>query len=166
MVYNVPKFTNLNLAVTAVAEMAQHPNIVGIKDSAGNIGQVIDLLRVCPSGFEIMIGNGPTYLSGLQVGASGGVLALANVAPRECVAIRDLVLAGRHAEAREIHFRLMPVGRAVTSGFGVPGLKAGLDLLGYRGGDPRPPLLPADEATRSTMRRILVDAGLLDDGAT
>ena len=165
MIYNVPKFTNLNLAVDTVAEMAQHPNIVGIKDSAGNIGQIIDLLRACPSGFEIMIGNGPAYLSGLQAGAVGAVLALANVAPKECVAIRHLVLAGRHAEARDIHFRLMPVGRAVTSGFGVPGLKAALDLLGFQGGEPRPPLLPADEAMRSAMRRILLDAGLLGDHA-
>lgn len=163
IIYNVPKFTYLNLAVETVATLAEHPNIVGIKDSAGNIGQIINLLRCCPADFEVMIGNGPAYFSGLQAGAAGGILALANVAPRECVAIRRLVLEGRYAEAREIHFRLMPVGMAVTSGFGVPGLKAAMDLLGYRGGDPRPPLLPADETTRATIRRILVDAGLLAD---
>ena len=161
IIYNVPKFTHLNIAPATVARLAAHEKIVGIKDSAGDIGQIIDLVRLCPAGFCVLMGNGPAYLSGLQVGASGGILALANVAPRECVAIRSLVRAGRTEEALRIQQRLMPVGRAVTSGYGIPGLKAALDLLGYYGGDPRPPLLPADGATREAMRRTLVEAGLL-----
>lgn len=161
MVYNVPKFTNLNIAPATVAQLAAHPNIVGIKDSAGNIGQIIDLLRLCPPDFEVLVGNGPAFLSGMAVGAVGGVLAVANVAPREYVAIWELVRAGRFEEARAIHFRLMPIGHAVTSGYGVPGLKAALDLLGYRGGAPRPPLLPADAATRRALQTILQEAGLL-----
>ncbi len=158
--YNVPKFTHLNLSPETVARMAPHPNLVGLKDSAGDIGQLINLRRLCPADFAILIGNAGAYLSGLQIGADGGILALANVAPRECVAIRDLVLAGRAAEALPLQFRLMPVARAVTTGYGIAGLKAALDLLGYRGGDPRPPLLPADEATRAAIRRILDEAGL------
>jgi len=161
LVYNVPKFTNLNLDPAVVAQLAAHPNIVGIKDSAGNIGQVIDLLRLCPPDFEVLLGNGPAFFSGLQAGAVGGILALANVAPAECVAIWRLVREGRDAEAREIQFRLMPLGKAVTSGYGVPGLKAALDLLGYYGGPPRPPLLPADEPVREAIRRILVEARVL-----
>lgn len=161
MVYNVPKFTNLNIAPATVAQLAAHPNIVGIKDSAGNIGQIIDLLRLCPRDFQVLVGNGPAFLSGMAVGAVGGVLAVANVAPREYVAIWELVRAGRLEEAKAIHFRLMPIGHAVTSGYGVPGLKAALDLLGYRGGAPRPPLLPADAATRQALQRILQEAGLL-----
>ena len=162
IVYNVPKFTHLNIAPETVARLVHHENIVGIKDSAGNIGQIIDLVRVCAPGFSIMMGNGPAFFSGLQAGASGGILALANVAPRECVEIWRLVGEGRHDQAREIHYRLMPVGRAVTSGYGIPGLKAALDHLGYHGGIPRPPLLPADEATREAIRAILAEAGLLD----
>ncbi len=161
LVYNVPKFTHLNIPVAAVARAAAHPNIVGIKDSAGDIGQIIELLRACPKGFSVLLGNSPAFLSGLQVGAVGGVLALANVAPRECVAIYDLLRAGRTAEALAIQFRLMPVGRAVTGGFGVPGLKAALDLLGYHGGAPRPPLVPLDPARREVLRGILSEAGLL-----
>ena len=161
LVYNVPKFTHLNIPVPVVARVAQHPNIVGIKDSAGDIGQIIDLLRACPRDFSVLLGNAPAFLSGLQVGAVGGVLALANVAPRECVAIYDLLREGSADEATAIQFRLMPVGRAVTSQFGVPGLKAALDLLGYRGGAPRPPLLPLDSARREALRGILVEAGLL-----
>jgi 4-hydroxy-2-oxoglutarate aldolase len=161
MVYNVPKFTNLNIAPATVARLAAHANIVGIKDSAGNIGQIIDLLRLCPPDFEVLVGNGPAFLSGMAVGAAGGVLAVANVAPREYVAIWELVRAGRLEEARAIHFRMMPIGHAVTAGYGVPGLKAALDLLGYRGGAPRPPLLPADGAARQAIAGILQEAGLL-----
>ena len=161
IIYNVPKFTRLNIAPATVARLAGHDKIVGIKDSAGDIGQIIDLIRLCPADFCVLMGNGPAYLSGLEVGASGGILALANVAPRECVDIWRLVRAGRSEEALTIHQRLMPVGRAVTSGYGIPGLKAALDLLGYYGGDPRPPLLPADSATRAAMRRVLAGAGLL-----
>lgn len=161
VVYNVPKFTHLNLAPSTVARMAGHANIVGIKDSAGDIGQIIDLLRVCPREFSVLLGNAPAFLSGLQAGAVGGVLALANVAPRECVAIWELAAEGRWDEARLVQFRLMPVGRAVTSGHGVPGLKAALDLLGYVGGDPRPPLLPLGDSARREMRATLHDAGLL-----
>ncbi len=159
--YNVPKFTHLNMSPETVAQLAAHNNIVGLKDSAGDIGQVINLLRLCPPDFRVMVGNAPVYLSALQVGAAGGILALANVAPAECVAIYDLAQEGRWAEAQEIHFRLMPVGWAVTAGHGVAGLKAALDWLGFRGGDPRPPLLPADEAVREAVGAILVEAGLL-----
>jgi len=159
--YNVPKFTHLNLAPETVARMAPHPNLVGLKDSAGDIGQLINLRRLCPPNFSILIGNAGAYLSGLQIGADGGILALANVAPRECVAIRDLVLAGRPTEASQLQFRMMPVARAVTTGYGIAGLKAALDLLGYRGGAPRPPLEPADEAERAAIQCILQDAGLL-----
>ena len=161
LIYNVPKFTHLNIAPSTVARLSAHQKIVGIKDSAGDIGQVIDLVRLCRPDFHILMGNGPAYLSGLQAGASGGILALANVAPRECVAIWSLLRAGRAEEALSMQRRLMPVGRAVTSGYGIPGLKAALDLLGYYGGDPRPPLLPADSATRQAMREILAEARLL-----
>ncbi len=161
LIYNVPKFTHLNISPETVARLASHEGIIGIKDSAGDIGQIIDLVRLCPSDFNIMVGNGPAFFSALQAGARGGILALANVAPRECVSIWELVNAGRNEEARDIHYRLMPVGRAVTSGYGIPGLKGCLDLLGYRGGTPRSPLLPADGATRERLREILLAAGLL-----
>ncbi len=161
LIYNVSKFTHLVIAPAIVAQLAAHPNIIGIKDSDGNIAQVIDLLRLCPSDFGVLIGNAPAFLSGLQVGAVGGILALANVAPRECVAIWNLARAGKLDEAREIHFRMIPVGRAVTTGYGVPGLKAALDALGFHGGAPRPPLQPLDAAARSAVRQILQEAGLL-----
>lgn len=161
LIYNVPKFTHLNIPAATVAHIAQHENVVGIKDSAGDIAQIIELVRLCPEGFDILIGNGPAFLSGLQAGASGGILAVANVAPRECVRIQELVRAGKHGEARAIHMRTIPIGRAVTSQFGVPGLKAALDELGYLGGAPRPPLLPATDEARQAIRGMLIEAGLV-----
>ncbi|MHB0859417.1 MAG: dihydrodipicolinate synthase family protein [Anaerolineae bacterium] len=161
LVYNVPKFTNVNIAPEVVAGLGQHPNIVGVKDSAGNIGQLIDLIRLCPAGWSVLVGNGATLLSGLQAGASGAVLALSNVAPRETVELWQHVCAGRQTEAKALQFRLMAVNKAVTAQHGVPGLKAALDLIGYRGGDPRPPLLPADAGVRAAIRGIFEEAGLL-----
>jgi len=161
LIYNVPQNTHLNIAPETVARLAHHEKIVGLKDSAGNIGQIVDLMRLCPPDFDVLIGNAPAFLAGLQAGAVGGILALANVAPRECVSIWELASQGRFAEARELHSRLMPVGRAVTTGYGVPGLKAAMDQLGYYGGAPRPPLLPVTEAAREALRKILVEAELL-----
>ncbi|MGI6368956.1 MAG: dihydrodipicolinate synthase family protein [Anaerolineae bacterium] len=162
MVYNVPKFTHLNMAGATVARIATHGNIVGVKDSAGDIPQICDLVRLCPPGFDILMGNGPAFLSGLQLGAAGGILALANVAPRECVQIYQHAVAGEFEAARDIHLRLIPVGKAVTSRWGVPGLKVALELLGYAAGVPRLPLLPADDGVRVEMRSLLVEAGLLN----
>jgi 4-hydroxy-2-oxoglutarate aldolase len=161
LLYNVPKFTGLNIAPALVARLAEHPQIAGMKDSAGNIGQLIEIVRLAPADFEVLVGNAPTYFSALGVGAVGAVLALANVAPRECVAIQELFDQGKLEEARAVHFRLMPVGRAVTSQFGIGGLKAALDLLGYYGGQPRPPLFYPTSEEVEEIRGILRRAELL-----
>ncbi len=161
LVYNVPKFTGLNIAPTLVARLAEHPNIVGMKDSAGNIGQLIEIIRLAPPNFEVLVGNAPTYYSALGVGAIGAILALANVAPRECVAIKELFDQGKLNEARALHYKLMPVGRAVTSQFGIGGLKAALDLLGYYGGSPRSPLFYPRPEEVEEIRGILRQAELL-----
>ena len=161
LVYNVPKFTHLNMDGATVARIAQHDNIVGVKDSAGDIAQICDLVRMCPPGFDVLIGNGPAFLSGVLMGAAGGILAVANVAPRECVQVYQAAMSGDLDGARAVHLRTIPVGKAVTSRWGVPGLKAALDLLGYTGGAPRLPLLPANDAVRAEMRALLAEAGLL-----
>ena len=161
LVYNVPKFTGINIAPTLVARLAEYPRIVGIKDSAGNIGQLIEIIRLATPDFEVLVGNAPTYFSALGVGAVGAVLALANVAPRECVAIKELSDQGKLDEARALHFKLMPVGRAVTGQFGIGGLKAALDLLGYYGGHPRSPLFYPRPEEVEEICGILRQAGLL-----
>jgi len=161
LVYNMPANTGVNIPVSTVAELAGHPNVAGIKDSAGNIDQLSAIVRSTPDGFEVMVGNTGAFLPGMLLGATGGILALANVAPGQTVALYQAARAGRWDEARALHDRLVPVGNAVTRIYGVPGLKAALDLLGYAGGQPRPPLLPAPPEAVNDVRQTLEKAGLL-----
>jgi 4-hydroxy-2-oxoglutarate aldolase len=100
--------------------------------------------------------------SGLTLGCVGGISALANVAPEACVKIFDLVKAGDLDAARELQLKMIPVNQAVTVVYGVPGLKAALDMRGYFGGDPRLPLLPSSEQEKSEMKAILKKADLLN----
>jgi 4-hydroxy-2-oxoglutarate aldolase len=162
-VYNVPANTGVNAPPAAVARIAAHPNVAGVKDSAGDAGQLAELIRLSPAGkpFDVFSGNFGSALPGYALGAVGAILAVANVAPSECVAIRAAFLAGRIEEARSLHLRLLPVARAVTSQFGVPGLKAALEMLGRPAGVPRRPLLPLAASSPEELRRTLTAAGLL-----
>ena len=161
LLYNMPANTGVNIPVSTVAQLAPHPNIVGIKDSSGNIGQLSAILRATPDDFAVIVGNTGAFLPGMLLGATGGILALANVAPRQTVALYQAALAGRLDEARTLNDQLVPVGVAVTATYGVPGLKTALDMLGYAGGTPRPPLLPASAKAADDVKRILETAQLL-----
>ena len=161
--YNVPANTGVNASPAAVARIGAHPNVAGVKDSSGDIGQLAELVRLAPAGkpFDVLSGNYGAALPGYSVGAVGAILAAANVAPAECVAIREAFLAGRLEEAMGLHLAMLPVARAVTSRFGVPGLKAALEMLGRPAGVPRRPLLPLAAEARKELRENLFEAGLL-----
>lgn len=161
LLYNVPKFTGINLPAAVAAELAAHPNIVGMKDSAGQVAQLAELRERTPADFRLFAGADPAFLAGLLHGCDGAILALANVAPVECVALYQAARAQRWDDARGLAQRLAPVGRLVVGTYGVPGLKAALDLLGAGGGEPRLPLLPLDAAGRTAIREVLQQAGLL-----
>ena len=170
MIYNVPANTGFNMASSIVAEIARHPNVIGIKDSAGDINQLAETVRLTrgkqvnkETRFEVLSGNYSAFLPGLTFGIVGAILAVSNIAPNECVMIHDLFKQGRIGEAGELHLRLLPVARAVTVQFGVPGLKAAMDTLrvGYFGGWPRSPLLPLGASARVELEKILREAELL-----
>jgi 4-hydroxy-2-oxoglutarate aldolase len=161
LLYNMPANSGVNVPISAVVELALHPNIVGIKDSAGDIGQLWGLIRSTPDDFAVMVGNTGAFLPGMLLGATGGILALANVAPRETVVLYQAARSGRLDEARALNNRLVPVGVAVTGTYGIPGLKAALGMMGYAGGPPRSPLLPASEQAVADIRGILEEASLL-----
>jgi 4-hydroxy-2-oxoglutarate aldolase len=112
-------------------------------------------------GFVVFSGNYGAMLPSFSFGVVGGILAVSNIAPQECVLIYELFQQGKIVEAGELHLRLLPVARAVTTQFGVPGLKAAMDMLGYQGGYPRVPLLPLGEKQRAELEKILRDAELL-----
>ena len=161
LLYNVPKFTHINMAANFVARLSEYPNIIGIKDSSGNVIQLGELINGVTKGFNVLVGTAGVLFSGLTIGCAGGVCALANVAPEECVKIFDRVKEADLKAARELQLKMLPVNQAVTAVYGVPGLKAAMDMLGYFGGNPRMPLLPSSEQDRSEIKAILKKADLL-----
>jgi 4-hydroxy-2-oxoglutarate aldolase len=162
LLYNVPKFTHINMAADFVARLSEHPNIVGLKDSSANVIQLGEILNRVAADFNVLVGTAGVLFSGLTIGCAGGVCALANVAAEACVKIFDLVKAGDLDAARELQLKMIPVNQAVTAIYGVPGLKAAMDMCGYFGGDPRLPLLPSSEQEKSEIEAILKKAGLLN----
>lgn len=155
LLYNFTAVTGVNLQPAAVARLATHPNIAGMKESGGDVGQIADLVSATPDDFVVLAGAAATLYPMMCVGARGGILALANALPEPCVRLFELVRAGRHDEARALQRRLVPVSRLLGSRHGVPGLKAALNLLGYDVGAPRPPLLPLPDAIIPALREAL-----------
>ena len=162
IIYNVPKFTGVNIEADTVAKLAQHKNIVGLKNSAENSAHMAEIISFVPKDFAVLVGTASVLYPGLASGAVGGILALANIAPEECVELQRLFDAGRHDEASALQMKLIPINKAVTSKYGVPGLKAAMDILGYFGGEPRSPLVSLGQAEREDLKSILKTAGLLD----
>jgi 4-hydroxy-2-oxoglutarate aldolase len=161
LLYNVPKFTHMNMAADFVARLSKHPHIIGIKDSSGNVIQLGEMLNAVARDFNVLVGTAGVLFAGLTIGCVGGVCALANVAPEACVKIFDLLEAGDLEAARQLQLKMIPVNQAVTAVYGVPGLKTAMDMLGYFGGAPRLPLLPSSEQEKIEIRNVLKKADLL-----
>lgn len=159
--YNVPQFTGVVLDPPTVARLADHGNIVGMKDSAGNLTMFAQYVRQTVPEFLLFVGSAPVFLPALSIGARGGILAIANCAPEACLTIYSLFEEGKLHEAREQQFRLLPAIEAVTTRFGIGGLKAAMDMVGYEGGWPRAPLLPPTDEERHQIRHALEQSELL-----
>lgn len=142
LLYNVTLYTGVNLLPDAVERLASHSNIVGLKESGSDIGQIAEFVHRTPEDFTILAGSATTLVHALSAGCDGAILALASLVPSACVEMQSLVRQGRLDEAHRLQRRLMPLARSVGTRHGVPGLKAALDLLGYAGGAPRAPLRP------------------------
>jgi 4-hydroxy-2-oxoglutarate aldolase len=155
LLYNFTAVTAINMAPDTVAELAEHPNIIGIKDSNGDVGQVSTINALVPGAFTILVGSAGVLYPAMMVGARGGIVAVANVVPEVLVRLYDHVVAGRHDEARLLQQRLAPLALAVTSAYGVGGLKMAMDIAGYRGGDVRSPLRAAPPQARERLTRLV-----------
>ena len=166
LLYNVTMYTGVNLLPEAVATLATHPNIVGMKESGSDLVQIAEYIARTPDAFTILAGSAATLFPAIAAGCDGAILALAALAPDACVQMVALVREGRVEEARALQARLMPLGRAIGAQHGVPGLKAAMDLLGYVGGPPRPPLRPVAPQTIDLLRSQLAALGLLEQVAT
>ncbi len=155
LLYNFTAVTGVNLQPAAVARLATHPNIVGMKESGGDISQVTDLISGAPSGFSVLAGSAGTFYAALCVGAVGGILAVGCAVPDACVRLFELTRAGRHADALALQRELIPLARLLGPTYGVAGLKAALNLLGYDVGAPRAPLVPVPDAAVPVLRDAL-----------
>jgi 4-hydroxy-2-oxoglutarate aldolase len=165
ILYNMPACTGLDLDAPTVVELAGHENIIGMKDSSGNLAKMTQILEVIEHSrgdFQMLAGSAGFLLPALSIGAVGGVAALANVAPDLCIRLHHAFLRGELQRAAELQRRIVGLNSLVTREGGVPAVKAAMDLLGLAGGAPRPPLLPADAPMRERLRQALSELGLLD----
>jgi 4-hydroxy-2-oxoglutarate aldolase len=152
LLYNVTMYTGVNLAADAVEQLASHPNIVGMKESGSDIGLIAEYVARTPDDFTILAGSATTYFQALCAGCDGAVLALAALLPGACVHMRNLVTEGQIEAARSLQRQLLPIARSVGSLYGVPGLKAAMNIIGLIGGEPRPPLRPVSAQVRDLIR--------------
>jgi len=155
LLYNFTALTGVNLLPAAVMRLAEHPNIIGMKESGGDVAQIAELVNGTPTGFTVLAGTTSTFYAALCVGAVGGILALACAVPEACMRLFTAARDGRHDEARAIQRQLAPLAKLLGPTYGVPGLKAALNVLGYDVGVPRPPLSPLPDAGIKILRDAL-----------
>lgn len=160
-IYNVPKFTHLNLSAELVENLSQHPNIAGMKDSTGSIAQLVEFQRVAQTDFHLMVGTASVWYPALCLGVRAAIMALANCLPLECAEVQHLYDLGEYGAAEILYRRLYPINKAVTATYGVAGLKYACNLMGYSGGSVRPPLGELPREGQQAIRRILVEAEML-----
>jgi len=155
LLYSMPPLTGIKIEPETVARLSEHPNIAGVKDSSNDIAGFRRTVELCPSDFAVMTGNGTVLLDALRAGATGGILAVGCVVPDVCVEIFRLFGAGEIERAQSLQEALTPLASAVTTKYGIGGLKAALDFAGYRGGAVRAPLRSPDDAARAEIKSVL-----------
>ncbi|HLJ35979.1 MAG TPA: dihydrodipicolinate synthase family protein [Ktedonobacteraceae bacterium] len=156
VIYNMPASTaGLDIDAATIIALAEHPNIVGVKDSAGDMAKLSQVVANVSTRFRAFAGSAGYLLPALSVGAMGAVAALANIFPREVCRVQELFDTGQMADARIMQARIAPANTAITTTYSVPGLKAALELTYGYGGRPRSPLLPLTEQERGKLAQIL-----------
>ena len=160
LIYNVSKFTHVNILPDALAELSRHPNIVGMKDSNGDVPQLATFLRVADPKFQVMTGTFGAWYPALALGVTGIISAMANNAPNEIAEVQELFDAGKMQESLALYQRMFPVNAAVTGGFGIAGLKFATDYSGYTGGYVRNPLIDSSDDDKAKITAILEKANV------
>ena len=155
ILYSMPDLTGITIEPETAARLSAHENIVGIKDSSADVAKLAETVRLVPDDFAVMIGNGTVFSEALQAGARAGILAVGCVAPQLCVAIYEAVQAGDIDRASAFQAALTPLARAVTKTYGIGGLKAALEMIGYVGGAVRAPLQRPSEVARDEIAQLL-----------
>jgi 4-hydroxy-2-oxoglutarate aldolase len=155
LLYSMPPLTGIKIEPETVARLSEHPNIIGVKDSSNDVAGFRRTVELCASDFAVMTGNGTVLLDALRAGATGGILAVGCVVPDVCVEIFRLFGAQEVERAERLQQELTPLASAVTTKYGIGGLKAALDFAGFRGGAVRAPLRAPDEAARGEIKAAL-----------
>ncbi|PYR68172.1 MAG: dihydrodipicolinate synthase family protein [Acidobacteria bacterium] len=161
LLYNVTMYTSVTLGADAVEQLSAHPNIVVMKESGNDILYISECINRTPDDFTFLAGSATTLFQSMCAGADGAVLALAALIPDECVQLVQLVQQNKIAEARALQRKVTPLARSIGGGYGITGLKAAMDLLGFNGGLPRPPLRPASKQIVEAIREQLDALGVL-----
>lgn len=155
LLYSVPQFTGVALEPPEIAALAEHPNIIGIKDSSGNVQRVAETITSVPAAFQVLVGSASTVYPCLTIGARGAILALACALPEKCVRLYELFREGDHDKARELQGVIVRASKLIVSEGGIAGVKYVMDQRGYRGGLPRLPLAPLQDEQKKRLSAFL-----------
>ena len=157
MIYNWPQATGLDIPADVVLQLSEHPNIIAIKESSGNIEKVMYMIQHAKEGFQVLVGSAPTLAPSFAVGAVGAVLAYANAAPYSTIAIWEAHRQREFDAAMDWQRRISRASVLVTTKYGIPGLKYAMDLNGYYGGPPRLPLTPVGPGAKAEIEEAFRD---------
>jgi 4-hydroxy-2-oxoglutarate aldolase len=155
MLYSIPQLTGVALEADLVARLAEHPNIIGIKESSGNVQRVGEIIAAAPKDFQVVVGSADTLYASLMLGAVGGVLALADCLPELCIELQQAVTSDQMATARELNLRILPASKKIVRQFGIPGVKTAMDYRGYYGGPVRGPLTALNAAQNREVESLV-----------
>ena len=165
ILYSMPDLTGVKIEPETAARLSEHENIIGMKDSSNDVAKLLETVKTVAPDFAVTIGNGTVFAEALQVGARGGILAVGCCAPHICLDIYKAVQGGDIERANVLQEKLTPLARAVTKTYGIGGLKAALDVVGYVGGAVRAPLRAPSEEARAEIEFMLRDATVSAPGA-
>jgi 4-hydroxy-2-oxoglutarate aldolase len=160
IIYNMPANSGMDMDANTILLLSEHPNIIGLKDSGGNVSKMGDIRQRVKPEFQILAGSAGFLIPAMSVGACGGILAAANIAPAHCIAMHEAFLAGNMAEAQRLQLEIITVNNAVTKLWGVPALKEAMDYIGLYGGPARKPILQLNAATKAELIKILDDCNI------
>lgn len=155
LLYSVPQFTGITLETPEVLALAGHPNIIGIKDSSGNVQRIGEMVSGAPSDFQVLTGGAAVLLPSLSVGARGAILALAGALPEMCVSLFQLFRQREWERARDLQLILVRASKRIVSDMGIAGVKFVMDQRGYHGGIPRLPLAPLQDEQKKRLSEFL-----------
>lgn len=160
LIYSIPQFTGIHMDPETIGRLSRHGNVIGLKESSGNVQFLRDVLKNSDASFRILAGSALIMLDALQAGVAGAVLGPANYIPGICLEIYRLYSRGELEAAQKLQEQIIPLVEEVNVRRGIPGIKYALDLCGYKGGKPRGPLLPLGPAEERSVATALRKAGV------